>query len=870
VLDAELMQVLLRNIPVACYLERVRPDGRVERLFTSPAVETLFGFSAEEWQEVWQDRLHPDDRQRVLAALARWRRGESGSIEYRGLTREGRYIWVREQVQALRESDCVLVVGAVRDIPEAGSTWGPKGWIGQLVEKSSDVIYRYELAPERGITYISPTVTALIGYTPEECYADPDLWLRIVHADDRHLLERMAESRNDLVDGPATVRWHHKDGRVIWTELVGVPIRDKLGNPIAIAGRARDLSHQREAEERYRVLFREMMDGFAVHEIILDERGQPCDYRFLEVNPAFERLTGLKAQEVIGHTAREVLPGLEPEWVETYGEVALTGKALSFMRYAEPLGRHYLVRAFQVGPGRFATVFSDVTDSIKAQEELREREAKYRLVVEGGAEGIVVVAGDRLRFFNSRALELVGWSEEEFRQRPWFEFVHPDDRDMVVQRYEQFIRSESVSGSLELRIIDASGNTRWVEVRDMAAVWEGETALIAFVTDITERKRLEEQYLQAQKMEAVGRLAGGVAHDFNNLITALIGQATFALQELPPHHPAREDVAGIMDLGNRASQLTRQLLAFSRRQILSPGVVDLNELIVDIDKLLGRVIGEDIDLITIPGANLAAVRVDPACMEQVLMNLVVNARDAMPEGGKLTIETGNVVLDEAYASTHPEVTPGEYVSVAVTDTGLGMTEEVRQHLFEPFFTTKEPGKGTGLGLATVYGIVKQHGGHIWVYSEPGQGTTFKIYLPAVAELPQALPRRDEEGYLPVGTETVLLVEDSPTVRGVAARMLRDQGYTVLVAADGREALRVVQEYSEPIHLLVTDVVMPQMGGRELAERLRSARPGFRVLYMTGYTDNAIVHHGVLEEGVNLLQKPFTAGMLVRKVREVLD
>jgi signal transduction histidine kinase len=394
----------------------------------------------------------------------------------------------------------------------------------------------------------------------------------------------------------------------------------------------------------------------------------------------------------------------------------------------------------------------------------------------------------------------------------------------------------------------------------------------------TERKRAvdaltesEAHSRQAQKMEAVGQLAGGVAHDFNNLLTVILGSADLLLDALGRDHPEREEAEQIRNAGLRAAELTRQLLAFSRQQVLAPQVIDLSEVVATMDKMLRRVLGEDIDLRTVPSPGLRAVRADPGQLEQVVMNLTVNARDAMPTGGKLTIETANVELDEAYAREHAVVLkPGRYVMLAVSDTGIGMDGATQAHIFEPFFTTKESGKGTGLGLATVYGIVKQSDGWIWVYSEPGHGTTFKVYLPQVTEaaapaVPSPVPPVSVRG-----AETLLLVEDEEPVRHLVEKMLKANGYTVLVAANGDDAERVAGEHEGRIHLLMADVVLPGINGRQVAQLLTATRPGIRVLYLSGYTDEAIVRHGVLEPGVAFLQKPFSPAVLGRKVREVLD
>jgi two-component system cell cycle sensor histidine kinase/response regulator CckA len=405
--------------------------------------------------------------------------------------------------------------------------------------------------------------------------------------------------------------------------------------------------------------------------------------------------------------------------------------------------------------------------------------------------------------------------------------------------------------------------------------------------DVTREVELEEQFRQAQKMEAVGRLAGGVAHDFNNLLTVIHLSTRLMERNLHPEDSLWPHVERIQEAGRRAANLTKQLLAFSRREIAEPQVLDLNQVLGDLDKMLQRLIPEDIEVTTRLTDDLWPVRIDPTQIEQVVVNLAVNAGDAMPGGGKLTIETANVTLDAAYAAHHLEVEPGEYVLLAVSDNGVGMTAEIKARIFEPFFTTKEKGKGTGLGLATVFGIVKQNQGHVWVYSEPDQGTTFKIYLPRAgmprAGMPRAgIPHVSEDArtpsHLPTrgaaptarGSETLLLVEDESGVRELVRDILAAQGYRVLAAQDGVEALQVAGKHEGPIHLLVTDVVMPRLSGRALADQLRSGRPEMRVLFTSGYTDNAIVRHGVLEEGVHFLSKPFELETLARKVQEVLD
>jgi len=487
-----------------------------------------------------------------------------------------------------------------------------------------------------------------------------------------------------------------------------------------------------------------------------------------------------------------------------------------------------------------------------------------------------------LAFIGAEVERILGYRPEEFYEGSisWRDLIHAEDRERVALAFREAARQGRRVLRVEYRIVRRDGEVRWLEDRrqmlyDAAGRFQHVDGLLTDVTDRKaaeeERRRLEEQLLQAQKMEAVGRLAGGVAHDFNNILTAILGYCDMALSQAGPGAPLRGLLEEIRRSGDRAAALTRQLLAFSRKQVFQPLVLDVNEVVEGMAAMLRRIIGEDVRLVVQPAPNLWSVRADPAQLEQVIVNLAVNARDAMAAGGTLTIETANADLTPSYAEAHYPVVPGEYVMIAVTDTGCGMTEEVKARLFEPFFTTKEKGKGTGLGLATVYGIVKQSGGYIWVYSEPGRGTTFKIYLPRAEA--QARPLSAREKAPPsrlTGTETVLLAEDDEILRQLAEHLLAGAGYTVISAASGAEALEKARRHEGPIHLLLTDVVMHGMGGTDLAQGFAEIAPGGRVLYMSGYTENAIVHHGVLDVGIHFLQKPFTREMLLRKVREVLD
>jgi two-component system, cell cycle sensor histidine kinase and response regulator CckA len=436
------------------------------------------------------------------------------------------------------------------------------------------------------------------------------------------------------------------------------------------------------------------------------------------------------------------------------------------------------------------------------------------------------------------------------------------------------------SGTIgEETAIDAvtSGATDYVLKHRPARLVSAVKRALRELQERVERKRTEEalrqtegQLRQSLKMEAMGRLAGGVAHDFNNMLTLILGYSQIVLNALGKDNPLSQDVLEIKKAGERSAGLTRQLLAFSRRQVLQPKVLDLNGVVTNFESMLRRVIGEDVTLRTVLSPGLGCVKVDAGQMEQVIMNLVVNARDAMPNGGTLTIETANVELDEAFVLKHKPMAPGRYVMLAVSDTGCGMDYETQAHIFDPFFTTKELGKGTGLGLSTVYGIIKQSDGYIWVDSEPGQGATFKIYLPHAKEVAETVEPDAISVPRPRGVETILLVEDEKGVRAMIRHILKQEGYTVLEAGNSQEAFQHADQHKDAIHLMVTDVVMPGMGGREVAERIKSSRPDMKVLFVSGYTGDAIAHHGVLDKGVNFLEKPFTAEGLTSKVRGVLD
>ncbi len=516
----------------------------------------------------------------------------------------------------------------------------------------------------------------------------------------------------------------------------------------------------------------------------------------------------------------------------------------------------------------------------EAEEALQKSEASLtqaQHIAHVGSWTLDLETNEQL--WSQETYRIFGVSPEDFgaSQEAFLDCVHPEDREALLKAAEDALNTREPY-QVEHRIVRPDGEVRIViEQAEVSTDESGHQILVGTVQDITERKRAEEerenlqaQLLQSQKMEAVGQLTAGIAHDFNNLLTAINGFAQLIQLRLAPDDPTQEMVGRIWDSGQRAAGLVAQLMAFSRKQIIDPRVLDLNAVVADLDDMLRRVIREDVELEMVPAPDLWPVKVDPTQMEQVIVNLVVNAADAMPNGGRLTIETSSVVLDEDYLADHPEAEPGEHVLLAVSDTGVGMSPEVQAHIFEPFFTTKERGEGTGLGLATVYGGVQQNGGHISVYSQEGQGTTFKIYLPRAEESAELSPRGEGAKAMPAGGETILLVEDEAELRELARQVLENQGYTLLEAGDGPQALDVASSHAGPIHLLLTDVIMPGMSGSTLSERLVQGRPDVRVLYMSGYADDTIKHHGVLEKGTAFLQKPFNPLDLARKVRAVLD
>jgi two-component system cell cycle sensor histidine kinase/response regulator CckA len=638
------------------------------------------------------------------------------------------------------------------------------------------------------------------------------------------------------------------------------------------------IDQQRQTEKSLReseALFRNLFQKHVAVKLLID----PDDGRIMDANEAAAKFYSWPQEELHRMKISDI-DTLSPLQVKAEMEKARAQERVYFEfkhRRADGSVRDVAVFSSKIeseGKDLLHSIIHDITERKRAEAEVQ----RLTMAIEQTGEVILVTDPEgTIQYVNPAFEAVTGYTRREaIGQTPRLLKSGKQDEAFYRDLWETIAGGRIWQGRMVNQRKDGG---LYTEETTISPVKDGSGRIINFVAvkrDITEhlrnsqaQARLQEQLQQAQKMESIGRLAGGVAHDFNNMLSIIIGYGDLVYQKLHPGDPLREKVEEILKAGRRSADLTRQLLAFSRKQSLQPKVLDLNEVIRNIEKMLRRLIGEDLGLETVLSGDLPRVKVDPGQIEQVIMNLAVNARDAMPRGGKLLIETNEVELDDAYAQNHPSVAPGKYVMLALSDTGCGMEKEVLAHIFDPFFTTKEKGKGTGLGLATVYGIVKQSGGNIWAYSEPGQGSTFKIYLPVTGDQAEALAGEAAQKEPAVGGEHILVVEDEAALRGLFEAILSRLGYKVTLAANGGEALLLVEEKGLKPDLVITDVVMPGMSGSVLSGRLRRKQPDLKVLFMSGYTDNAIVHHGVLDPGTPFIQKPFTPRNLAEKVRAVL-
>jgi two-component system, cell cycle sensor histidine kinase and response regulator CckA len=729
-------------------------------------------------------------------------------------------------------------------------------------------------APAGTILRVNASLASMLGVAMAEL--EGTSFLAMTHPDDlpaaREAMRAVlrGERAGELLEKRLLV----KDGRTIWVNIMTGFHRASDGTVLHVLAHVVDITASREAaihaiasETRYRRLFESAKDGI----LILDADSG----RIVDVNPFMTELTGNTREEFLAAHLWEIGPFKDAANSKvSFAEL----KAKDYVRYEDlPLRSRdghevaveFISNVYLVDGKR--VIQCNIRD-ITARKRVESERARLAAAIAQAGEAVIVTDAEGIIEYVNPAFEVVtGYSREEVLGRnPRLLKSGMQDPSFYRSLWETIGTGAVWRGRLINRKKDGSllhEDATISSVRVAGVI----TSYVAVKRDVTATIALQAQFLQSQKMEAVGRLAGGVAHDFNNALSVILSYTELICGDLKRDEPLRADIEEIRTSALRAAELTSQLLAFSRHQVLQPQVLSLNESLAGMETMLGRLLGADIEITILPERALWNVKADPGQVEQILMNLAINARDAMSQGGKLTVETKNVELNQGYAGTHHDVQPGSYVELAVTDTGCGMDEETVSRVFEPFFTTKATGKGTGLGLATVFGIVKQSGGHIFVYSEPGVGTTFKVYFPKIgSEL--AHKRRSLRPEAPDqerGSATILLVEDEDQLRIVARNILRRQGYVVLDAPNGGEALLICEQHKANIDVLLTDVVLPRMSGRQLAERLAPIRPAMKVLYMSGYTNDAILQHGIIESGVAFLQKPFTPTSLTRKVREVL-
>jgi PAS domain S-box-containing protein len=908
-------------------------DGQAAATVHGPGCVAVTGYTSEEYAAdpyLWYHMVYDEDRPAVVEQADSVLAGQAVSpLEHRIVHRDGSIRWVRNTMVPRYDNRQRLVAydGLISNITERRQAQSQRETALEALRESEAAMKSLFLAAPIGIgvvcnrilTQVNDRFCEMVGYSSDELLGQSS---RIVYPSDEEF-DRVGKEKYDLIrehgTGAVETHWRRKDGSIIDVWLSSTPL-DPSNFGAGVTFTALDITERKQAEERLHrrnrelaflnqiiaasasvsepealleTACRELARAFGVPQAaaaLLNEQktqavvvaeyhaeGRPAalgETIPVKDNPSFQYLLTQKAPLVVDDAQAD--PRLAPihELMLRRGTasvlllpLAVEGEVVGSLGLDAVEPRHF-------SPDEVSLAWSVADQLAGALARARLAQAHHRLIaaIEQAAEGVVITDTQGLVLYINPAFEsITGRHRAETVGQTSLAFAGGRPDATLLEQAWVALRSGKV---WQGRFLRRTKEGAPMGVAATATPVRGESGAIvsyvAVIRDITRELQLEEQYQQAQKMEVVGRLTAGIAHDFNNLLTAINGFTELMQLELPPDDPLQETTDKILSSGRRAADLVRQLLAFSRKQIMEPLVLDLNKIVGDMDKMLRRIIGEHIDLRVHFTSDLWLVKVDPAQITQVIVNLAVNARDAMPNGGHLTVETANIVLNEDDVAHYLEILPGRYVLLAISDDGVGMSEDVKAHLFEPFFTTKEVGQGTGLGLATVFGIVKQSGGHIRVYSEEGRGTTFKIYLPLAEETPADLPGGEEAGALPRGTEMVLLVEDDLTVRDLVNRLLTQHGYVVLMASSGVEALRLARRHSGEIRLLLTDVVMPGLSGSALAEQLTEIQPVMKVLYMSGYTNDAIVHHGVLEPGISFLQKPFGPADLLRKVRSVLD
>ncbi len=855
--------------------------------YQSHAIKKILGYEPDELVgKLSLDLMHEDDRKMVEAKLPQLIAEKCGwhDLVIRWRHKNGTWRYLESTAVPILDSKGELTGfrGIDRDITERRQAEDAlkesEERFRNLMEYVPGVsIQGYDL--EGKVLYWNKASEEVYGYTAREALGK-NLADLIIPADVMPHFEMALEIGKGIEKSgefapPGELDLLHKNGHLVPVYSIHTAVKHEDKAPILFCIDV-DLSERKkkedalhESEEKYRAIFEQAADSIVLIDpvtenlVAFNDRAHESlgysreEFKELKI-PDFEIIES--ADEVRSHIEKITRNGFDTFETEHRTKGGDIRNIHVSCRVISIMGRNFI-----------QSVWHDITERRRAELALRESEEELRDFFDNANDLIQMVTPEgRFAYVNRKWLNVLGYTREELADISFIDVIHSDSKEHCLELFQRIMTGERID-FVEAVFLTKDGRQINVEGSVSCRFEEDKPVNTRGIfRDVTERKILEEQLQQMQKMESIGRLAGGVAHDFNNMLTVISGHAELALTRLNSENPLVEDITEIQIAAQRASNLTKQLLAFSRKQTLEPKVLNLNYVITDMDKMLRRIIGEDIDLLTVYEPELWRVKVDPGQIEQVVVNLVVNGRDAMSRGGKLTIETMNMELDDDYTHSHPEVEPGSYVMIAVTDTGVGMSEEIVARIFDPFFTTKEVDKGTGLGLSTVYGIIKQSGGHIWVYSEINKGTTFKVYFPIVSEDAELFIRKGDVDEVPRGAETILVVEDEDSVRDLACRILKIQGYKVLEAQNGGEAYLMCKKLEKSVDLVVTDVVMPGISGAEFVEKLREIWDNVKVLYMSGYTADAIVHDGILVPGTHYIQKPYRSLDLARKVREVLD
>jgi len=944
------------------------------------------------------DFVHPQDLPYVMEKFNQSiDKGNSGKVEYRYRCKNGSYLWFETTGKVLDDDSGSpkKIIFNSRDVTERhkieNALRKSEERYKQLFNNVPDIIYSID--DNGDIITTNQSAFEKSGYKAEEFQGKP--FIDFIHPEDRDtLLNSFLNAIKEKRAKTNGLRFRilKKNHSCFWVELNANARFDSHGRYMGEEGILHDITLQKQAEDalresetRFKALHNASFGGIAIH-----DKG-----RILECNQGLSEITGYSTDELIGmdgllliseKTRDMVLNHILSGYEKPYEAIGVRKNGDEYRLRLDARNIPYKGKNVRV------TEFRDITESKKAEKALRESETKYRMLFQNVSEGILIARGEKVDLANPAMLKIMEYPLEIFTSKSFTEFIHPDDRETVLERHLKRLRGEPVKTNYPFRIVAGNGTEKWVQIHSNIIEWNGEPASLSLVSDISERKRREiererlmaaiahteevivitdpegtiqyvnpafekitgytqaeaigqnprilasghqnelfykelwdtiasgniwtgrmvnkkkdgslytedatispvynpegkiinyvatkkdvtehlrvqEQLQQAQKMESVGRLAGGVAHDFNNLLSVILGFTEMAMDKVDPDSLLYDDLSEVLNAANRSTGIVQQLLAFARKQIISPKILNLNDTVTDMVKMLRRLIGEDIDLIWKPSKDVWPVKMDPSQTDQILANLCVNARDAISDIGKITIETQNTVIDEQYCKKHRYFVPGEYVMLTVSDTGSGMDQEIADKIFEPFFTTKEAGKGTGLGLSTVYGIMKQNNGFINCKSNPGQGTTFAIFLPRHWDKAEQLIEEKASKTPKPENETILLVEDEQAILKMTARMLEKLGYIVIKAHTPGDAIHLAKKHNGEIHLLMTDIVMPEMNGRDLAKNILSIYPNISRLFMSGYTSDVIARHGVLEAGVHFIHKPFSVTNLAPKIQEALD